>query len=61
MGGDRGPVEALAGLAQSVFAAPLPLARLGGGLDEGGRERVLVVGGHEPAAFTVVDDLRRPV
>src|SRR5437660_99492 len=59
-GDDRAAVVALS-LGGGLLAAAVPLARVGGGLDQCGCERLFVVGGCEPAALAVADDLGRAV
>src|ERR687897_3035596 len=60
-GGDRRPVIAAAGVGGGLSTAPAPLVRVGGGLEQGCRQCRFVVGGHEPAALAVADDLGGPV
>src|SRR5438477_9922933 len=59
--GDDRPAVAALSLGGGLLAAAVPLAWIGGGLDQCGCERLFIVGGYEPAALAVADDLGRAV
>src|SRR6266540_7282138 len=59
-GGDQRPTVVGAAVLVGVVAAPLPLLRVGGGSQKRLCERVLVVGGNEPAG-SWGDELGGPV